>query len=103
MTKKKKPMKFEVRVVYGFQEKLTIVLLGELKSGTVADGMQIEIAMASGTVVGTWEINKVLRTDFINKIENPNFMGLRIECKNLANFNLLKSLRIYDEVINIIE
>ncbi|BDS13453.1 hypothetical protein [Aureispira anguillae] len=107
MAKKKtsNPSKYIIRVVYGFKEKLKVVLLGELiaGSGNVDDGMFIEVALESGSSVGKWKILEVLHTSFINQHENPNFKGLIVKCKNLADFELLKSLRVYDEVINIIE
>lgn len=105
MAKKNTPTtnKYKIRVVYGFKEKLKVVLLGELIAGKVDDGMLIEVALESGSSVGKWQILEVLHTSFINQHENPNFKGLIVKCKNLADFELLKSLRVYDEVINIIE
>lgn len=105
MAKKNIPIsnKYKIRVVYGFKEKLKIVLLGELISGKVDDGMFIEVLLNSGLVVGKWKILEVLHTSFINQYENPNFKGLIVKCKNLADFELLKSLRVYDEVINLVE
>ena len=99
------PIKYKTRVVYGFRKKLKIVLLGELISDAVKvdDGMIIQVTLKSGVVVGTWEILEVLHTDFINATENPNFKGLMVKCKNIADFELLQSLRVYDEVITITE
>lgn len=94
---------YRVRVVYGFEKKLKIVLLGELESGKVKDGMSVQVALAGGSVVGDWEIIEVLHTSFINQFENPNFKGLMIKCKNLEEFELLQSLRVYDETIYLIE
>lgn len=97
------PTEFTIRVVYGFKEKLKVVLLGELESGKVDDGMFIQMTLEGGSIVGKWEILEVLHTSFINQHENPNFKGLMVKCKNTADFELLKSLRVYDEVINIVE
>lgn len=105
MAKKNKKIlnTYKIRVVYGFKEKLKIVLLGELESGKVEDGMSIKIALDSGLEIGKWEILEVLHTSFINQHENPNFKGLIVKCKNLSDFELLKTLRVYDEVIEIVE
>jgi hypothetical protein len=105
MAKKNKKIlnTYKIRVVYGFKEKLKIVLLGELESGEVEDGMSIKIALDSGLEIGKWEILEVLHTSFINQHENPNFKGLIVKCKNLADFELLKTLRVYDEVVEIVK
>jgi hypothetical protein len=105
MAKKNKKIlnTYKIRVVYGFKEKLKIVLLGELESGKVEDGMSIKIALDSGLEIGKWVILEVLHTSFINQHENPNFKGLIVKCKNLSDFELLKTLRVYDEVIEIVE
>jgi len=105
MAKKKTTARsvYRVRVVYGFEKKLKIVLLGELESGKVKDGMSVQVALTGGSVVGDWEIIEVLHTSFINQFENPNFKGLMIKCKNLEEFELLKSLRVYDETVYLIE
>lgn len=97
----KKDIKYYIRVVYGFEKKLKIVLLGELVGGPIEDGMIIEMRLSSGVPVGSWEVLEVLHTAFINQHENPNFKGLMLKCKNLDDFELLKSLRVYDEVITI--
>jgi hypothetical protein len=98
-----KPIKYLSRVTYGFKDKLKVVLLGELKAGVVVeDGMCLQVTLRNGVVVGTWEIEEVLHTDFINQYENPNFKGLMVKCKNIADFELLKSLRVYDEVVTIV-
>lgn len=94
---------FRVRVVYGFQEKLKVVLLGSLESGHLQEGLAVQVTLESGSVIGTWEILEVLHTSFINQHENPNFKGLMLKCKNLADFELLKSLRVYDEIIHLVE
>jgi len=100
----RKPIKYLSRVVYGFKDKLNVVLLGELKAGVdVKDGMFLQVALRNGVIVGTWEILEVLHTDFINQYENPNFKGLLVKCKNIADFDLLKSLRVYDEVVTIVD
>ena len=94
---------YSVRVVYGFEKKLKIVLLGELLSGKVDDGMWVRVALDGGSVVGDWKIVEVLHTSFINQHENPNFKGLMIKCKSLEEFELLKTLRVYDETVYLIE
>jgi len=105
MAKKNKKIlnTYKVRVVYGFKEKLKIVLLGELKSGKVDDEMSIKVTLDSGMEIGKWKILEVLHTSFINQHENPNFKGLIVKCKNLADFELLKTLRVYEEVIEIVD
>jgi hypothetical protein len=37
--------------------------------------------------------------DFINDADNHKFLGLVLRCKNEQDFNLLKSLRVYDETL----
>ena len=101
--KKQKEIKFSVKVSYGFLPKLKIVLLGEILSGEVEDGMLVQVALDSGIVVGTWEIWEVLHMDFINQYDSNNFKGLMLKCKNKEDFKLLQSLRVYDEVITIIK
>lgn len=96
-----KKLKYYTRVVYGFRSKLEIVILGELKSGKVKEGMHVNVVLSSGSVLGTWKIMEVLQTDFINQFESPNFLGLIIKCQNSDDFDLLKALRIYDEIITI--
>lgn len=103
MAKAKKNIDYKVRVVYGFEKKLKIVLLGEVVSGTIDDGMFIQVSFKNGAIVGTWEILEVLHTSFINDVESPNFKGLIVKCKTLIDFELLRSLRVYDETISIIE
>lgn len=94
---------YRVRVVYGFKEKLKVVLLGALESGKLHEDLVVQVTLESGAVIGTWEILEVLHTSFINQHENPHFKGLMLKCKNLADFELLKSLRVYDEIIHLVE
>lgn len=94
---------FRVRVVYGFKEKLKVVLLGSLESGKLQEDLAVQVTLESGSVIGTWDILEVLHTSFINQHENPNFKGLMLKCKNLADFELLKSLRVYEEIIHLVE
>lgn len=103
MTKVKKKIEYAVKVVYGFKEKLKIVLLGEAFLEDIDDGMFIQVSFKNGAVVGLWEIVEVLHTDFINQHEKPNFKGLIVKCKTLEEFELLRSLRVYDETISIVE
>ncbi len=100
--KKKDTAEFHVRVVYGFLNKLKIVLLGEVLSGTIKDGMIVRISFKNGTVVGEWEILEVLHMDFINQQDNTNFKGLILRCKNKDDFKLLQELRVYEETITVI-
>lgn len=94
---------YRVRVVYGFKEKLKIVLLGALESGELHEDYSVQVRLDGGSIIGTWEIIEVLHTSFINQHENPNFKGLMLKCKNLADFELLKSLRVYEEIIHLVE
>ena len=94
-----KPLKFFAKVVYGFRSKLEIVILGDLISGNVQSGMVVEVILRRGTKIGNWEIKEVLNTDFINQYESNNFLGLVLNCADESDFELLKSLRIYDECI----
>ena len=91
----KKSATFHVRVVYGFLKKLEIVLLGEMTEGSAKAGMSLN------TISGRWEIIEVLNMDFINQHENEKFIGLSIRCKNEEEFQLLKTLRLYDEFLDI--
>ncbi len=90
---------FRVSVVYGFKIKLKIVVLGEVLNGRIDEGMKIKARLPHGTDVGEWEIIEILNMDFINGLENKNFIGLIVKCNNEADFKLLQSLRVYDEVI----
>ena len=90
---------FRVSVVYGFKNKLQIVLLGEITEGMVEASMSIYVRMSEGTAVGKWEISEILNMDFINGTENKNFIGLVVICKDEQEFKLLQSLRVYDETV----
>lgn len=96
---KKKSSKFKVRVVYGFLNKLEIVLLGEIQQGKVKEGQVIHAELPHETRIGGWEIMEVLNMDFINGSEDKNFVGLLVKCKDKADFKLLQSLRVYEETI----
>ncbi|MCH2045627.1 MAG: hypothetical protein MK212_16040 [Saprospiraceae bacterium] len=98
---KTKVAKFKVRVVYGFLHKLKIVLLGDIMQGKLAEGMLVRLLLNDTTVVGSWPIIEVLNMDFINDEENENFVGLMLRCKDEDDYNLLKSLRVYDEVVSV--
>jgi|GEM_PF-6229828 len=91
--------RFRVRVVYGFLKKLRIVILGDIEEGQVKAGMQLVTEL--GKELGSWEIEEVLKMDFINNHENQKFIGLQLICKSEQDFNLLKSLRVYDEIVHI--
>lgn len=90
---------FSVSVVYGFKNKLQIVLLGEIIDGKVEANMSIYVRLSEGTALGRWEINEILAMDFINGSENNNFIGLSVQCKDVQEFKLLQSLRVYDEIL----
>jgi hypothetical protein len=90
---------FRVSVVYGFKDKLEIVLLGEILEGSVDAEMSIYVKLSEGTAVGKWRIVEVLTMDFINGTENINFIGLMVKCQDDNDFKLLQSLRVYDETV----
>jgi hypothetical protein len=90
---------FRVSVVYGFKDKLEIVLLGEIIAGKVEASMSIFVRLSEGTALGKWEIGEILTMDFINGTENKNFIGLVVCCKDEQDFKLLQSLRVYDETL----
>lgn len=99
----KKAAEFKVRFVYGFLKKLKIVLLGKvLKKGRISEGMQVQIVLNNGTHVGDWEIIEVLKMDFINELEDKDFIGLMLKCKSQEEFELLRVLRVYDEIVQVI-
>jgi len=90
---------FRVSVVYGFQDKLKIVILGEILQGDITEGMNLQARLSDGTSVGMWEVTEVLVMDFINGQENNKFISLIVKCKDVSDFKLLQSLRVYDEII----
>ncbi len=93
------PSKFKARVVYGFLEQLQVVLLGNPIEGEILKGMSAHVQIGSASRVGNWKIVEIQRMDFINDADNHNFMGLVLKCKDVEEFNLLKSLRVYDEIL----
>ncbi|MCP4440648.1 MAG: hypothetical protein GY810_17010 [Aureispira sp.] len=99
----KKAAQFKVRVVYGFLKKLEIVLLGQvLKKGRISEGMQVQIVLNNGTPVGDWAITEVLKMDFVNELEDRDFIGLMLKCKSRKEFELLRALRVYDEIVEVV-
>ena len=96
---KKKSSKFKVRVVYGFLDKLEIVLLGDIQQGKVKEGQLIYAEFSNETRIGGWPILEVLNMDFINGSEDKNFVGLLVRCKDKKDFKLLQSLRVYEETV----
>lgn len=94
-----KPVKFYAKVVYGFKSKLEVVLLGELKKGKIDAGMYLEVVLRGGTSIGKWEIKEVLKTDFINQYESESVIGIVVKCIDINNFELIKTLRVYDEYV----
>lgn len=96
---KKKAARFKVRVVYGFLNKLEIVLLGDIQEGKIQDGQSIYAELPHNTRIGGWKIKEILNMDFINGSEDKNFVGLLVNCKDKEDFKLLQSLRVYEETI----
>lgn len=92
---------FKVRVVYGFLHKLKIVVLGEVLEGKVVEGMKLKAVFSHGSTIGSWDIIEILDMDFINNQAHENFIGLMLKCKDEADFKLLQSLRVYDEVVEV--
>ncbi len=90
---------FRVSVVYGFKAKMKVVILGEVLNGKIEEGMELQACLPHGTAVGKWLIIEILNMDFINGLENKNFIGLIVKCKDENDFKLLQSLRVYDEVV----
>lgn len=90
---------FKARVVYGFLERLEVILLGNPIEGKIEKGMRAHAQIGNMAQEGNWEIVEIQRMDFINDADNHNFMGLVLRCTDTADFNLLKSLRVYDEII----
>lgn len=91
--------KFKARVVYGFLQRLEVILLGNPLEGYIETGMRGHIQIGDHSTVGDWEVVEIQRMDFINDADDHNFMGLVLKCKDINEFNLLKSLRVYDEVL----
>lgn len=92
---------FKIRVVYGFLNKLKIVALGEVLEGRIEENMKLKARLSHGSSLGSWDIVEVLDMDFINNMENKNFIGLILKCKDENDFKLLQSLRVYDEVVEV--
>lgn len=92
---------FRARVVYGFLKKKKVVILGEIISGDIKEGMHLHARLPHGTKVGNWEIIEILNMDFINGVENEDFIGLMLRCVSTIDFELLQSLRVYDEIVEI--
>jgi hypothetical protein len=90
---------FKSRIVYGFLERLEVILLGNPIEGKIEKGMHAHVKIGALAKEGNWEIVEIQRMDFINDADNHNFMGLVLRCLNEDDFNLLKSLRVYDEII----
>jgi hypothetical protein len=97
-----KNTRFKVRIVYGFLEDLEVVILGKLlNKNKLKAGMEVHLILDNGTPEGNWAIKKVLQMDFINDTTEKDFIGLVVTCKNKESFELLKALRVYDEVLEI--
>jgi hypothetical protein len=90
---------FKVRVVYGFLQKLEIVLLGELLEGQVELGQTLQLQVGEQLLGHQWQVREILHMDFINAIESSDFMGLVVACHSEESFKLLQALRVYDETL----
>ena len=102
--KKNTPLaEFQVHVVYGFIDKLKIVLLGETNGRLINENMHIRVQISDGVAMGTWKISNIMRMDFINGVDDNNFIGIEVECTDEDHFKLLQSLRVYEETIHIAE
>jgi len=91
--------KFQARVVYGFENKLEVVLLGNPIEGKIEKGMSAHVQIGQSAQVGNWEIVEIQKMDFINESEHHNFLGLVIRCADVSAYKLLQSLRVYDEIL----
>ena len=91
--------KFKTTVVYGFENKLEVILLGNPIEGNIEKGMRARVQIGQNSQVGDWEIVEIQKMDFINASENHNFLGLVIRCVDIAAYKLLQSLRVYDEIL----
>ncbi len=91
--------KFQARVVYGFENKLEVVLLGNPLEGKIVKGMSAHVQIGQTSQVGNWEIVEIQKMDFINDSDDHNFLGLVIRCADAAAYKLLQSLRVYDEIL----
>ena len=96
-----KQARFQVRVVYGFKNKLKIVLLGELISGTVEGKEQACLYLNPDVKAGQWPILEILHMDFVNQHQSENYKGIMLRCKDKHDFDLFQSLRVYDEIITL--
>lgn len=94
--------KFKVRVVYGVRRKLEIILLGNLQEGTLREGMFVSVSLNEGRSIGQWPIEETLEMDFLNAEDFDAFTGLVLHCEDEHTFDLLKALRVYDEVVDIL-
>jgi hypothetical protein len=72
--------------------------LGKVEHGTIKEGM----FLSSPLVNGLWKIIEVGEIDFVNASETGDFIILVVDCETEANYNLLKSLRVYEEIVHII-
>lgn len=90
---------FKARVVYGLLPKLEVILLGNPADGDINTGMTASLQVGTQSEIGHWEIVEIQRMDFINDADNHKFLGLVLRCKDEQDFNLLKSLRVYDETL----
>ena len=96
-----KQARFQVRVVYGFENKLKVVLLGELISGTTDEKELACLHLNPDVVAGQWPILEVLHMDFVNQHQSENYKGIMLRCKDQHDFELFRSLRVYDEIITL--
>ena len=90
---------FKAQVVYGFLERLEVIILGATLKGNIEKGMRAHLRIGQTGREGNWEIVEIQHMDFINDIDGNDFQGLVVRCENVADFNLIKSLRLYHETI----
>lgn len=92
-------VEFKAQVVYGFLERLEVIILGSTTKGNIEKGMRAHLRIGETQREGNWEVVEIQHMDFINDIDNSEFKGIVLRCENTADFNLVKSLRLYNETI----
>lgn len=90
---------FKAQIVYGFLERLEVIILGSTVRGNIQTGMRAHLRIGDTQKEGNWEIVEIQHMDFINDIDSKDFKGIVLRCENTADFNLVKSLRLYHETI----
>lgn len=95
------PAHFKVTTVYGFKSSREVVVLGHLLRGDASSGTMARLLLNKTALLGEWPIKEVLDIDFINEQDKTDFIGLVLTCENMDSYNLLQSLRVYGEVLEI--